>query len=211
MSAARFELYGLYLSGPAYKVALMLSLAAEPFDYVHVNLRGGEHKTDAFRAKSKFGQVPLLIDRSNGQSVVQSMVILDYLADKLGQFGGSTLNERIEARQWMAWGWDRLSANLYRTRAARLGFRQFDAATLAMYQSDGQAALAVLDEALKGRDWLVGEHVTMADIDLYGTVRYAPEGGFDLATVPHLSAWMKRIEGLKGFAQPETLMPIPQG
>ena len=78
---ARYELYGIYLSGPAYKVALMLSLAHEPFDYVHLNLRAGEHKTDAFRAKSKFGQVPLLVDHSNGQNVVQSMVILDYLED----------------------------------------------------------------------------------------------------------------------------------
>lgn len=141
--SARFELYGIYLSGPAYKVALMLSLAHEPFDYVHMNLRAGDHKSDAFRAKSKFGQVPLLVDHSNGQNVVQSMVILDYLADKLGRFGGASLAERIEARQWMAWGWDRLSINLYRARAAKLGFRQLDPATLAVYEADGKAALEI--------------------------------------------------------------------
>ena len=207
---ARYELYGIYLSGPAYKVALMLSLAHEPFDYVHLNLRGGEHKSDEFRAKSKFGQVPLLIDRSNGQHIVQSMVILDYLADKLGKFGGATLNERIEARQWMAWGWDRLSINLYRSRAAKLGFRQIDPATLAVYEADGKAALEILDAGLKGRSWLVGDHVTMADLDLYGTVRYAPEGGFDLAAYPHIGAWMKKIEALDGFKQPEALMPVPK-
>ena len=199
--SARYELYGIYLSGPAYKVALMLSLAHEPFDYVHLNLRGGEHKSDAFRAKSKFGQVPLLVDRSNGQNIVQSMVILDYLADKLGRFGGATLNERIEARQWMAWGWDRLSLNLYRSRAGKLGFRQIDPATQAVYEADGKAALEILE---------VGDHVTMADIDLYGTVRYAPEGGFDLAAYPHIQAWMKHIEALDGFAQPEALMPAPK-
>jgi glutathione S-transferase len=208
--SARFELYGIYLSGPAYKVALMLSLAHEPFDYVHLNLRGGEHKTDAFRSKSKFGQVPLLIDHSNGQHVVQSMVILDYLADKLGKFGGSTLNERIEARQWMAWGWDRLSINLYRSRAGKLGFRQIDPATQAVYEADGKAALEILEDGLKGRNWLVGDHVTMADLDLYGTVRYAPEGGFDLSVFPNISAWMKRIEALDGFKQPDVLMPVPK-
>ena len=208
--SARFELYGIYLSGPAYKVALMLSLAHEPFDYVHLNLRGGEHKSDAFRAKSKFGQVPLLIDRSNGQHVVQSMVILDYLADKLGKFGGATLNERIEARQWMAWGWDRLSINLYRSRAGKLGFRQIDPATQAVYEADGKAALEILNDGLKGRNWLVGDHVTMADLDLYGTVRYAPEGGFDLSVFPNITAWMKRIEALDGFNQPDVLMPAPK-
>ena len=208
--SARYELYGLYLSGPAYKVALMLSLAHEPFDYVHVNLRAGEHKSDAFRAKSKFGQVPLLVDHSNGQHVVQSMVILDYLADKLGQFGGASLAERIEARQWMAWGWDRLSINLYRARAAKLGFRQLDPATLAVYEADGKAALEWLNDSLKGRTWLVGDHVTMADIDLYGTVRYAPEGGFDLSAYPHVEAWMQHFEALDGFQQADVLMPAPK-
>src|SRR5262245_26543269 len=31
----RFTLHGIWLSGPTYKVALMLSLCGEPFDYVH--------------------------------------------------------------------------------------------------------------------------------------------------------------------------------
>ncbi len=54
--AARFELHGIWLSGPAYKVGLMLSLCGEPFDYVHVNLRGGEHKSPAFLAKQRLGR-----------------------------------------------------------------------------------------------------------------------------------------------------------
>ena len=56
----------------------------------------------------------------------------------------------------------------------------------------------------------LGLPVTMADLDLYGTVRYAPEGGFDLSAFPNITAWMKRIEALDGFNQPDVLMPAPK-
>lgn len=206
---ARFQLYGLFLSGPSYKVALMLSLAQEPFDYHHMDLRGGAHKTDEFRAISRFGQVPALVDTSNGMKLVQSSVILDYLADKTGKFGGATLAERYEAREWLFWEFERLSGNLYRPRAAKAGFRTFDPAVLAQYESEGKAALAHLDSCLKGRSWLVGEGLTIADIDLYGVVAYAPDGGYDLTAYPNVQAWMARIEALPGYAKPQELMPVP--
>ncbi len=64
---ARFVLHGLFRSGPTYKVGLMLALAGEPFDYVHVDLPTGEHKQPDYLAKQRFGQVPLLVDRQNGR------------------------------------------------------------------------------------------------------------------------------------------------
>jgi glutathione S-transferase len=205
--SARFELYGLFLSGPSYKVALMLSLAHEPFAYHHMDLRAGAHKTDAFRAISRYGQVPALVDTSNGMKLVQSSVILDYLADKTGKFGGATLAERYEAREWLFWEFERLAGNLYRPRAAKLGFRTFDPAVLDQYMGEGNAALAHLETCLTGRDWLVGEGLTIADIDIYGVVYYAPDGGYDLSAYPHVAAWKARIEALPGYAAPEDLMP----
>jgi glutathione S-transferase len=68
-------------------------------------------------------------------------------------------------------------------------------------------ALKTLDEQLAGRTWIVGEGVTIADIDIYGVVGYAEEAGFDLASYPNLQAWMKRVEALPGFASTKTLLP----
>src|SRR5215213_9416813 len=123
--SARYTLHGIFASGPTYKVGLMLALAGEPFDYVHVALREGEHKTPAYLAKQRFGQVPLLVDNSNGRHLCQSAAILEYLADKTGKFGGATLQERMDAREWVFWEFDRLSKGIYRPRAAKLGFAQF--------------------------------------------------------------------------------------
>jgi glutathione S-transferase len=204
---ARFQLHGLSRSGPCYKVGLMMSLAGEPFDYVHVNLPEGEHKKPAYLSKQRFGQVPLLVDISNGRNLCQSAAILEYLADTLGKFGGATLEERFQAREWLYWDFDRLAPAIYRSRGIRSGFRQGGPEILEMYAADGAAALTTLERHLAGRSWLVGEGVTIADIDVYGVLGYASDAGFDLGAYPHVTAWMRRMEALPGFGAPQILLP----
>ncbi len=203
---ARYELQGFWRSGPTYKVGLMLALCGEPFDYTQVSLMAGEHKKPEFLAKQRFGQVPLLIDKGSGRNLCQSASILEYLAEHLGKFAGDTPLELVEAREWMFWDFDRLAPNIYRSRAMRLGFRSFPFDTAAMYFNDGNAALKVLDDHLAGRQWLVGSGPTIADIDVYGVIDYAPAGGFDLAKYPNLSAWIARFRALKGFGSPEQIL-----
>lgn len=204
---ARFVLHGIWLSGPTYKVGLFLALAGEPFDYVHLNLREGEHKHPAFLARQRFGQVPLLEDRSNGRRLCQSAAILEYLADLTGRFGGANLDERLAIREWLYWDFDRLAPPIYRARGIRRGFRTAAPDVAALYEQEGRAALGVLEEHLKGRDWIVGEGPTIADIDLYGVVAYAGEGGFDLADFPAVAAWARRVEAQPGFQDTATLLP----
>lgn len=205
--SARFTLHGVWLSGPTYKVGLCLALAGEPFDYVHVNLRGGEHKEAAYLAKQRYGQVPLLVDGSNGRHLCQSGAILEYLADTLGRFGGASLDERIQAREWLYWDFDRLSPAIYRARGILLGFRQAPEGVLAMHQNEAKAALAALDAHLAGRSWLVGEGVTIADIDVYGAAAYASEAGVDVADFAHVAGWIRRFEALPGFVGHKSLLP----
>ncbi len=204
---ARFTLHGLWLSGPSYKVGLFLSLAGEPFDYVHVDLRAGAHKQPGYLARQRYGQVPLLVDEQSGRNVVQSAAILEYLADTTGRFGGANLDERIAAREWMYWDFDRLARGIYRPRGIRAGFAPAPPEVLEHYTAEGRAALAILDGHLAGRDWLVGEGVTIADIDIYGVLAYAGEAGHDLAAVPNVEAWTRRMQALPGFREPADCLP----
>ena len=204
---ARYELHGIHLSGPTYKVGLMLALAGEPFDYVHVDLRSGAHKAPDYVARSRFGQVPCLVDTTMGRNLCQSAAILDYLADQTGKFGGRTPEERIQAREWMFWEFDRLAANIYRPRAAALGFRQIEPVVLAQYMTEGKTALAMLEQHLAKHDWLVGKAATIADIDVYGVVAYAEQGGYVMAEFPKVAAWIGRMRALPGFKDVGQLLP----
>ncbi len=203
--ANRFTLHGLWLSGPTYKVALMLALCGEPFDYVHVDLRSGEHKKPEFLAKNRFGQVPLLMD--GDMALCQSASILQYLAETLNKFDGTTALERARIREWMFWDFDRLAPSIYRSRAIRRGFRQADASVTAMYVDEGKTSLSVLDQELAKTTWLAGNRPTIADIDVYGVIQASAEGGFDLDGYANITAWKARFEALPGFGAPQALMP----
>jgi len=205
--AANYKLYGVWLSGPTYKVGLMLSLAGQKFDYEFVNLREGAHQNPEYKAKNRFAVVPCLTVMATGKNLCQAAAILDYLAQATGRFAGASADERQDIREWMLWSYDRFAPPIYRSRAARRGVRKFDPATLDMYAAEGKVALKLLDDHLKGRTWVVGNGPTIADIELYGVAYYAADGGFELADYSNVEAWMARFEALPGYGKPEAILP----
>jgi glutathione S-transferase len=57
----------------------------------------------------------------------------------------------------------------------------------------GYAALDALERGLAGRDFLVGERYSIADIALYAYTHVAHEGDFDLEPYPGIRAWLGRV------------------
>jgi glutathione S-transferase len=57
----------------------------------------------------------------------------------------------------------------------------------------------VIETHLKGRQFLAADHATVADVAGYTYIAHAPEGNVSLEPYPNVRAWLKRIEGLKGF------------
>ena len=60
-------------------------------------------------------------------------------------------------------------------------------------QKGGHRALKIMDARLQASPYLVGDHLTTADISLYGYTHVAGEGGFDLSLYPAIEAWIERI------------------
>lgn len=203
----RYTLYGMWPSGPAYKVGLMLSLTGTPFVYKHVNLMDGEQRSAAYLEKNRFGKVPALEDGEAGLCLVESSVIIDYLADETGQFAGKDRAERLRAREWQFWGAGQLANGIYRTRASKMGFFQVPDDVAAANEQAGVEALAALDGHLDGKDWLVGDAATIADIDLYAIAGYASQAQMDLSHHANIRRWMANVEGLDGFLSIEQGLP----
>ena len=151
--------------------------------------------------------MPCLTVTATGENLCQSAAILGYLAQATGKFAGSSPKDQQDIREWMLWESDRLAAPIYRMRALKAGFRKFDTATEEMYTADGKAALKMLNDHLAGKSWIVGSAATIADIDIYGVVSYAPDGGYALGEYPDIQAWMTRVEALPGFGKPEAVLP----
>jgi glutathione S-transferase len=203
--APKPTLYGMWPSGPTYKVGLALSLMGQPFAYEHVNLREGAHKKPEYLALNRYGQVPCLVDGKT--ALCQSAAILEYLAGKHGKLGGGSEADKLRIREWMFWSFDRLAPPIYRLRGIKRGMRKGGPDIEEMYANEAAAALGVLDQALAERDWLVGRRVSIADVDAYGVVAYAGEAGVDLAPYANVVAWVGRIEGLKGYGKYADVLP----
>jgi glutathione S-transferase len=202
----RFTLYGFAGSTATYTAALGLSLMRHPFSYIHVSLRDGAHKQPDFLVKNRFAQVPALRD---GQTYfVQSAAILMHLAEALAKFDGKTPVERQRIREWLFWQWDKLAVPVFRLRARSRGLRQFGDEVRTMYDGEAKAALAILDHELARSEWVALKKPTIADIGIYGVVRFASDAHVDLNPFPHVVAWKKRFEELPGFATPEQLLPM---
>ncbi|BBK32521.1 glutathione S-transferase [Stella humosa] len=201
-------LHGSPLSFPTYKVALMLSMAGEPFTFKYVNLRQGEHKKPEFLAMNRFGQVPVLVDGE--QSYCQSNAILLHLAERLGKFGGGDAAGQRTTLEWLSWEADQLLPGIARPRFYKRFMQDADPMLVAHYVERGEGALKTLEAGLAGQPFLGGQTPSVADISVYATVVHAAEGGFDLARWPLVQAWVARMGGQPGAKPAPDLMPMPQ-
>ncbi|MDZ4735929.1 MAG: glutathione S-transferase family protein [Rhodospirillaceae bacterium] len=202
-----FRLYGSATSGNAYKPALMLALSREPFEFRPVALQEGESRTDAFRAINRFQEVPVL--EHGARRIVQSGVILAYLAETLGTFGHRDDDERWRIQEWLAWDNQRMTGGPALLRYLRRWFPETDPAIITFTTGRAERALGQLDGWLAEHGWLVGNRPTIADIANCAYAFWLDEAGLDPARWPAIGGWLRRIEALRGFARPDALMTPP--
>lgn len=72
------KLFGYWRSSASYRVRIALALKGIDYDYIPVNLRGGEQKSDQHLARNSQGFVPVL-ELEDGTQITQSIAIIDYL------------------------------------------------------------------------------------------------------------------------------------
>ena len=65
-------------------------------------------------------------------------------------------------------------------------------------RAGGERALAAMEGHLAGREFLVGDRYSVADISLYAYTHVAPEGGFTLEPYPAVREWLARVAGQPG-------------
>jgi glutathione S-transferase len=203
VSADRLTLYGSFTSSSSYKPMLYLALARLPFSFRTVNLKIGVQKEAEYLAVNRYGVVPTL--RHKGLTILQSNVILDYLARETGHFEGQSDQAKWRAREWLSWEADHITAVARVRHSAR--FRKMHEEVLAEARPRAEAALSFVDKTVTDQAFLVGDYPTIADIGCWGRMVFMHEGGFEIGNWPHLEAWANRIKAMPGFALPYDLIP----
>jgi glutathione S-transferase len=203
VAADRLTLYGSFTSSSSYKPVLYLALARVPFSFRTVNLKIGVQKEAEYLAVNRYGVVPSL--KHKGLTILQSNVILDYLARETGHFEGKTEQARWQVREWLSWEADHIIAVARVRHSAR--FRKMHDEVIAEFRPRAEAALSFVDKTVTNQKFLVGDYPTIADIGCWGRMVFMAEGGFEISNWPHLEAWANRIKAMPGFALPYDLIP----
>ncbi|MQY42975.1 glutathione S-transferase [Epibacterium sp. SM1969] len=200
------KLYCFGESGNAYKAALALELSGLDWAPVYVDFFNGETRGEAFRKINAQGEAPTMVD--GDLTLSQSGVIQQYITDKTGKFGG-TAEEKYEVLRWVLWDNHKLSSQVGMTRFL-MNFLPEDkrpADVITFMQGRLKAAFTTLNAHLEGREWMVGDSITNADLSCCSYLFYPEPFGFDRADWPHIDAWLTRVSDLPGWKHPYDLMP----
>ncbi len=199
------RLYDYLSSGNGYKVRLLLTLLAIPFERVELDIVKAETRTPEFLEKNPNGRIPLL-ETEDGELLAESNAILFYLAEGTSYMPNDPF-ARAQVMQWMFFEQYSHEPNIATVRhwIMHLGVSKEQREMLAQKQKQGYTALQVMEKQLQNHEFFVAEHYSIADIALYAYTHVAPQGGFELESFPAIRAWLDRVSQQPGH------IPITQG
>jgi glutathione S-transferase len=195
-------------SGHSYKAALALELSGLDWEPVFVDFFNGESRSEEYRTNvNEMGEAPVMID--GDVKLTQSGIIQNYISEKSGKFGGNSSEEAREILRWVLWDNHKLSsmAGIARFLMNFLPEDKRPAETIAFFQGRLKGTYGILDKHLDGRDWIVGDGLTNADLTCCGYLYYPEPFGFDRAEWPNIDAWLTRLSEQPGWKAPYDLMP----
>ncbi len=194
-------LYDYLPSGNGYKCRLVLKALDMPYELKEMNIVAGATRRPEYLAINANGKIPVLMVSGRGP-IAESHAIIAYLAE------GSSLMpsdpyERALMWQWMCFEQYQLEPGIGTVRFWLKSLKKSPADFGERYTERfqrGAEALAVLECELKGRNWLVGDKVTLADVALFAYTHVAGEAGYRLADYPAISAWIANFKALPWYA-----------
>ncbi|MDE2517038.1 MAG: glutathione S-transferase N-terminal domain-containing protein [Rhodospirillales bacterium] len=190
------------------KIALFLVEAGLDFEAIPVDTSKGEQHSPAFRAINPNGKVPAIVDTEGPGGkparVFDSSAILLYLAEKTGKFLGAP-EDRPELQSWLLF----IASGLgpFSGQAVHFQFAAPAGLDYAVnrYRREAERHYQVLNDHLVGRDYIVGDRYTIADMSAWGWLDRAArvrKGEADpLAAYPELKRLLATVDARPAIAR----------
>jgi glutathione S-transferase len=198
------KLYHNPLSPNVRRVRLTAAVLGLELEEKKLDFAKGEHKNPEYLALNPNGAVPTLVD---GDFVLtESRAIMQYLASKKPESGLLPRDEaaRADVTRWQFWDAAHFSPQMgslafEKMLKGMMGLGEPDNAKINDALSNFRRFGAVLDKRLNGKQYLVGNALTLADLTVASSLMYAKQTEAPLAEFPHLQSWFSRISDLDGW------------
>ena len=180
-----------------WKVAILLEELGDPYNLVPVNIGKGDQFRPEFLKISPNNRMPAIVDHDvagDAVTVFESGAILFYLARKTGGFiGGGPLLEK-ETLEWLFWQTGNqgpMAGQLSHFVNYAPGEHPY---SLERYRNEYDRCVGVLERRLEGRDWIVGDDYSIADMMCWPWILIAKPLTASLDDFPNVTRWRKAVK-----------------
>ena len=186
------KLYGTSMSRAARSLWALEEVGAK-YEHVPVGFTGELRKPEYLKINPN-GHMPALDD--NGTLLWESMAINLYLAEKYGKapLWPSTVEARGVCYQWSFWGMTEVETPLLDIFLNKTK-QQADEKAVQANIEKLKTPLKVLDDHLRGSDYLLGKEFTIGDLNVASVMSLAPFIQLDLSATPNAQNWLEKCLG----------------
>lgn len=165
--------------------------AGMDFDLVSVSLQDKKLADGSdYLAVNPRGYVPFL-ERDNGGNLSECAVILQWIGDQVPDAGllpAAGTEERYRVQEWLSFVGGELHKGF-----PPLFLPYIPDEMRPIARARLEVRLGFLDASLEGRDWLMGEEFTVADVYCGAILNWSRPAKFDLGQVPNVAAYYERF------------------
>ncbi len=202
------KIYESQMAVNCRRVSIFLAEKGVPdVEFEQLDLVKGENLSKEFAAKNRFRRVPVL-ELDDGAVLAESVAICRYFEETVPEppLFGTTAFEKAEVEMWSR----RMEFSLLFSTAFYFrhttGFFKDREKVLPEWGEMNEPAIAasykLLDRHLEGRNFMVGDSLTIADITAWCSAEFA--GGVGKRApenCPNVTRWFKSLKARPGFAR----------
>jgi glutathione S-transferase len=201
------KLYGFAFAPNPRKTFTYLREKGIDFEYVHVNLPGGEHREDWFRAKNPMTSLPVL-ELDDGTCLTESLPIIEYVEETHPDppMIGTSPRERHRTREL-----ERLAemsilmrvGRVFRNSSQMFAGPQHIPELARTAQAELPGVLAILDDLIGTNEFVAGDRPTIADCTLFAALKLAETGGVEIdPAAGNVARWWESFSRRPSAADP---------
>lgn len=203
------KLYWFKAQAPRRVLALLKSLGADAgaVETIELDMMKGALSTPEFTAMNPNKKAPVLVDGE--LTLWESNAIMAHLCIKAGSsmWPAREPAEQVEVLKWLSWNdchWSPALGPFYFEHIVKPTFRigEPNREALASKQKDLRKYAGILNAHLDGRDFVACSRLTIADFSLASMACHWREAEMPLQDLPHLVAWLDRLNELRAWREP---------
>ncbi len=193
-----------------HKITMFLEEAGLAYEIKPIDIGRGAQFDPDFLKIAPNNRMPAIVDHEPADggeplSVFESGAILQYLAEKTGQFLPADLRGRTEVFQWLFWQMGGLGPMLGQNHHFKVYAPEKLPYAIDRYVNETTRLYNVLNRRLADREFVAGAY-SIADMACYPWIVPHERQGQNLDDFPHLKRWFEAVR-----ARPATVRAYEAG